>query len=435
MAVDPYEVTRQAVADLAASHNGRWCALAVGKASRAMMRGAIDGLGVTGLAAGCVVAETDGNSLGPEVERLVGDHPVPGARSFAAAASVERWLLKLPADARVLVLLSGGTTSMLAAPVEGVTACDLVAAFEALLASGVDIRVMNAARKRLLRFGAGRLAVALAPRPIHVLIASDVLGNDPAVIASGPCAPDSLTAAKVLRMLEQAGASNVLPPAVAGYFDAVHHQRIPETPKPGSAVFRHVETQIIVSNREAVEAAVLAATRIGWHPVRTIGEALSGEARRVGTELASRLVAWSQRLATDGAAVGSCAATVAGGETTVTLGRAADGQGGRCQELALATARELHRLRPRSDGVTLLAAGTDGRDGPTDAAGAVVDAQTWSRIGAQGRDPERDLANHESHPALDAAGALLRTGLTGTNVNDLVVAVVRVSTASWRDRA
>jgi glycerate-2-kinase len=121
---------------------------------------------------------------------------------------------------------------------------------------------------------------------------------------------------------------------------------------------------------------------------------------------------------------------VAGGESTVTLGREPAGRGGRCQELALAAARELHRLRPRSDDITLLVAGTDGRDGPTDAAGAIVDSLTWSRIIDAGRDPEQDLAGHNAYDALDAGDALVLTGLTGTNVNDVVVALVRTTAAT-----
>jgi hydroxypyruvate reductase len=329
-----------------------------------------------------------------------------------------------------LVLISGGTTSLVAAPVEAISMSDLAHLFERLLASGADVITMNAIRKRVLRYGAGRLAVALAPRRVDVLLASDVLGDDPSYIGSGPCSGDSLTAAKVRRMLERAGGLMALPISVRFYLDDVHYQRKPETPKPGSAMFRASTTQVVLSNKNAIQGAVRSAGERGLRPVRRIERPLVGEARDVGTDLAVRLVAWRQQLISDGAASDTFACTVAGGESTVTLGLGLTGHGGRCQELALAAARELHRLRPRSDEISLLVAGTDGRDGPTDAAGAIVDSLTWSQVIAAGRDPEQDLAEHNSYDALAAAGALVKTGQTGTNVSDIMVAVVRTSAAA-----
>ncbi|MFN8573438.1 MAG: DUF4147 domain-containing protein [Gemmatimonadaceae bacterium] len=424
-AVEPAPLTRAAVASLNFSDEPI-AVLAVGKAARAMLVGCVEALehvGATPVAM-LAVGATDEGPCPAGAEVLTGDHPLPGARSLAAAAAIDRWREGIPTDARVLVLLSGGTTSLIAAPVPEIPAADIPPLFDQLHRSGADIMSMNAVRKRVLRHAAGRLTVALAPRRIDLLIASDVLGDDPAFIGSGPCTPDSLTAGKVIRMLERVGAAEALPPTVRHYLDDVHHKRIAETPKPGSAVFRAVTTRILVSNRTAVEAAAAAASRTGFDPVRVIAQPLKGEARAVGTELGSRLVAWRQQLAAGGTSPQSIACTVAGGETTVTLGAGAHGRGGRCQEMALALARELHRLRPRSETIRVLVAGTDGRDGPTDAAGAVVDATTWSRIGNAGRQPDRDLQTHDAYAALDAAGALLRTGPTGTNVNDVVIACV-----------
>jgi glycerate-2-kinase len=265
---------------------------------------------------------------------------------------------------------------------------------------------------------------------VTLLIASDVLGDDPAFVGSGPCTPDSLTAAKVWRLLDRSQLLDRVPASVRQYLDDVHHQRVIETPKPGSGVFRSVDTRVILSLRSAMDVAVRLAKGEGLAPVRVIGRPVRGEARRVGTELGTRLVAWRQQLRADGASGVGSGCTVAGGETTVTLGDRHSGVGGRCQELALATARELCRLRPRSDGITVLAAGTDGRDGPTDAAGAVVDAETWGRIIAAGRNPDDDLAAHDAYHGLQAAGALLRTGLTGTNLNDLILAVAPLTPVS-----
>lgn len=431
--VDPRRATQTAVAALALAPAEPVAAIAIGKGAHAMLRGALDALGDSGapLTHAIVVAPDEAEApYPPPIRSFVGDHPVPGDRSRVAADELRLWLSALPADLRVLVLLSGGTTSLVAAPIEEVPAADLVQLFELLLASGADILTMNAIRKRVLRFGGGRLVVALAPRRVDVLLASDVLGDDPAFIGSGPCTGDSLTASKVRRMAERAGVYEQLPASIRGYLDDVHHQRKPESPKPGSALFRSVTTQVILSNRNATEVAARAAEHRGLHPVRRIERPLVGEARTVGAELGMRLIAWRQQLFTDGTPADALACTIAGGESTVTLGSGTTGRGGRCQELALAAARELHRFRPRSETVTILVGGTDGRDGPTDAAGAIVDAATWSRISASGIDPDRALAEHDAYTALEAAGALLHTGLTGTNVNDVIIATVRPAAAA-----
>ena len=296
--------------------------------------------------------------------------------------------------------------------------------FEGLLASGADIVTMNGLRKRVLRWGAGRLAEALRDTEILCLAVSDVIaGDERSFIGSGPCVPDSLTAAKLRRMVEREGLTSTIPPAVWAYLDRVHHQGDAETPKPGNRIFERVRFQRLLGNDNALDGAEREAANNGCAPVRRVRAPFLGEAHGVGTEFAARLVAWRQRLQRESLG-GGLACTLAGGEPTVRLGAGPTGRGGRCQELALAAARELHRLHPRSDGITILAAGSDGRDGPTDAAGAVVDSRTWRAILASGRDPASDLRSHNAYPSLESAGALLRTGLTGTNVNDVVMAVV-----------
>jgi hydroxypyruvate reductase len=285
---------------------------------------------------------------------------------------------------------------------------------------------MNRIRKRVSRWGAGRLAVGLAHARVQVFIVSDVIGDDIASIASGPCSPDPSTALTVRALLDEAGLLHRVPRSLVDLLDRTERRMVPETPKAADAAFRAVSAKVIASNRVAVFAAAAAAEAMGI-PVRVRRKALKGEAAQCGTRLARRFLADAHAPA---AAVGADSAGdddaicyLCGGETTVTLGDEA-GQGGRCQELALAAAGV---LSDAGVSVTLLAAGTDGRDGPTDAAGAIIDSGTWSRIQQAGRDPATDLVRHNAYAALDAAGDLIRTGPTGTNVMDLVMALVRGS--------
>jgi hydroxypyruvate reductase len=319
----------------------------------------------------------------------------------------------------VWVLLSGGASSLAAAPVDGVRGDDLAALSRLLLGSGLDIAAMNAVRKRFSRWGGGRLAAAIAARGagrVRCLVVSDVIGDDLAAIGSGPCVPDPVTAAELHARLADAALWNALPASLRAAIEAGERDPGRETPKAGDPVFARVETTLVASNRLSLDAVVARARALGL-PARIESDALAGEASLVGHTLGAAVRALATSPPADGT---RC--LVWGGETTVTLGDA-PGLGGRCQELALAAAGAL------ADGagdrtVALLAAGTDGRDGPTDAAGAIVDAGSWAAASAAGRDPARDLAAHDAHPALEAAGALVRPGLTGTNVMDVMVGLV-----------
>ncbi|HSA57062.1 MAG TPA: DUF4147 domain-containing protein, partial [Gemmatimonadaceae bacterium] len=380
-------------------------------------------------AGGIVVPHSRDGEIAPELELIEGDHPVPGAGSLRAASRLGAVVQGIPAGDDVLVLISGGSTSLLAAPVDGVLPDELRRFFESLLGSGADIVAMNALRKRVLRWGAGRLAEALQGRRVHCLVASDVPGNDPASIGSGPCSPDRLTARHLSKLIMERGLEDAVPESVAAYLQRVIHGSEPETPKADAPCFRSVHLAIVLDRAAAVAAATAEARRRGGAPVLRVHQTLSGDAAVTGADIARFLADWRPRAPVDssgmdasGAAPFACA--VFSGETTVVLPPGSMGRGGRCQELALATARALHRLGPAGRGITVLAAGTDGRDGPTDAAGAIVDASTWSAIAATGLDPEAALATHDAYPALDRVGALLRTGPTGTNVNDLVIATL-----------
>jgi hydroxypyruvate reductase len=278
---------------------------------------------------------------------------------------------------------------------------------------------MNRIRKRFSRWGGGRLAAALAPARVRVFVISDVIGDDLASIGSGPCVPDPTTAAEVHRSLADAGLWSRSPAAARQLVLAAESGETAETPKPGDQAFAHVTLELIASNRLALEAAARRAAELGL-TTEVAETPLAGEAWATGASVAAILL---QHCGPQGIPqpVAATRCFIWGGETTVTLGEGPPGLGGRCQELALAAAQALDGARP---GVALLAAGTDGRDGPTDAAGAIVDGNTWRTARGAGRDPAHDLAAHDAYHALDAAGALLRVGLTGTNVMDVVIGVV-----------
>jgi glycerate 2-kinase len=358
---------------------------------------------------------------------VVGDHPVPGPRSAAAAAAIGEIAARVRADDYVIVLVSGGGTSLAAAPapdVAGFGQDDLAELYAAVLASGADIVAMNAVRKRFARWSGGRLATALAPAHIQCLVVSDVLGDDVASISSGPCAPDPVTATALLAALQRTGLGARLPDAARRHLARAAAGEAPDTPKPSDRAFEHVTTRVIVSNGHALGAAADRVRAAGIDDVTVVGAPLTGEAAIAGVRLASDLIARRKRAR--GPRIARC--VIWGGETTVTFaeraGPSAGVLGGRNQELALAAARSLSDAGEQGRDISILAAGTDGRDGPTDAAGAIVDGLTWPAVAAAGRDPAVDLAAHDAYRALDAAGALLRTGHSGTNVMDIVIGLV-----------
>jgi hydroxypyruvate reductase len=418
-AVAPAPIAASALADLDARHDQRFWVLAFGKASPAMASGAVSALrrSLYTIAGGVVVSADPAEAPFSTVRAIQGDHPLPGAKSLAAATLVGETVSSVRGDDAAVVLVSGGTTSLIAGPVRGVEDEDLGQLFAQLMDAGLDISAMNAVRKRFLRWGAGRLAVALAPARTHVLLLSDVPGDGPPDIGSGPCAPDEWAARDVDAVLNDARLLGSLAPSLREYLSAVMRGVSPETPKAGHPAFAHVSTRVVGSNALALDAALAKAHEFGLAAERG-AFTLSGEAAGCGEKIAMLLI--------ERATQGRPGCVAWGGETTVRLTNSsvARGTGGRCQELALAAARVLATSGDAAKRITLLAAGTDGRDGPTDASGAFADASLWQHVRESGADPGTALAQHTSHAALDAAHALLRRGPTGTNVMDLVLAVV-----------
>ncbi len=403
-AADPVESTASALRGLdpRAGAGGRVAVLAVGKAAFGMTRAAIDVLGDrVRLADVLAVTHDEARRLG-HFDVLRSGHPLPDERGHAAAKEVERRAAELGAGDLALILISGGASALLPAPAPGVLLEDKLEATRQLLRSGATIHELNAVRKHLSTTKGGGLLRRLRPARVATLALSDVIDDDPSVIGSGPTVPDPSTFEEALAVLVRCGVVETCPTPVRERLEAGARGALEETPKPGDPAFDGAIYRIVGGNRTSVRA-MGAACAAEVEP-----EPLEGEAREVGAALARRFAATRP------------AAYAAGGETTVTV--RGGGKGGRNQELALAFALEAAKgpLAERSDWV-FLAAGTDGRDGPTDAAGGIVDAATVTRIRTAGVDPVTALEENDSYRALDAGGALLRTGATGTNVADLVV--------------
>lgn len=425
-AADPYRATLDALEGR--SSGARTWVLALGKGALPMARAALDALGRaqrTPIGGAVVTSEHAAESaeMGP-LTVVTGDHPVPGEGSRAGAERIGDVVRLVRPGDDVVVLISGGASSLVGAPVDGISPEAMLALFRGLHRAGAPIEVMNAFRKRVARWGAGRLAVALAHARVTCLIASDVIGDDPASIASGPCAGDRWQAADLVELAQRQQLWPHIPDAVRAYLDRTLTGEVAETPKPGSSAIEAVDARIILRNRDALDGIAAAGGALGL-TVRVAPTAITGGARSTGAAIALAAIAARANAPTRPLSAPCRLALVWGGETTVPLeGSTPPGTGGRAQELALAAAHTLHEHGARARGITILSAGTDGRDGPTDAAGAVVDSRTWTRIALAGHDPVRALDTHDAYPALDAAGALLRTGMTGTNVNDVVIALV-----------
>jgi len=371
-----------------------------GKASGAMAAALEDALGDR-ITDGCVVVK-DGYTVPTRRIRLLeAGHPVPDARGEAAARALLDVAGAAGADDVVIVLISGGGSALTPAPVAPITLEEKRTVTRLLLGAGATITELNAVRKHLSRIKGGQLARAAAPARVVTLALSDVIGDPLDVIASGPTAPDSSTFADALAVLASRGVLDAVPTAVRARLEAGVRGEIEETPKPGDPLFAWVRNHVIGNNTLVTDAAVARAAALGYRPT-LLTRALEGEAR----EIAAGLVARARALPAP-------ACLIAAGETTVTV--RGTGSGGRCQELALAAALTIEGR----DDVVVLAGGTDGTDGPTDAAGGIVDGGTIARTEAASIHGRRALDNNDANRALAASGDLLVSGPTCTNLLDL----------------
>jgi hydroxypyruvate reductase len=335
------------------------------------------------------------------IEVVEAAHPVPDAAGQDAAGRILSMVRGLTEDDLILCLISGGGSALLSAPAPGITLGDKRAINRALLRSGASIGEMNAVRKHLSAIKGGRLAAAAAPTPMLTLMISDVPGDDPSVIASGPTVGDPSTREQARDILARYGIS--VPPAVASHLA----DSASESPKPGSALLAHVRNLVIATPRASLEAAAAVARTAGYAPI-ILGDDIEGEA----CEVAAGQAALARACASHSEPGRPPCVLLSGGETTVTV--RGKGRGGRNAEflLALAVALDAH---PR---IAALAADTDGIDGTEDNAGAIITPDTLSRAAAAGIDASGMLAQNNAYEAFAALGDLVITGPTLTNVND-----------------
>ena len=405
-AVDPEAATRRAAADLPA--DAPLWVLAAGKAAATMARGLESACGARIAEGRAIIKDGHGRPLGHLPVSEAG-HPVPDQRSARAGLAALELAGRCPPEAVFVVLLSGGASALLTLPQGGLTLRDLAETTRVLLETGAEIDVLNAVRKHLTLVSGGRLArAAEGAREIWLLAISDVPDDDLATLASGPCSADPTTFAEARAGALACGAWPRLPESVRAHLDAGCAGGREESLDPGAPVLARVQTRVLASNATALAAARVAGSAAGMRPL-VLADELRGEAREVGRRIVGLANA---------RAPGRSALILAGGETTVRV--RGKGRGGRCQELALASALAW-QASPPVGAPLLLAVGTDGTDGPTDAAGAFADPQTVARGRRAGRDAAADLADNDAYGFFEAEGGLLRTGPTGTNVRDLLL--------------
>ena len=381
--------------------------LAVGKAAGPMAAAAESILGEY-LGEGLAVSKYD--HLWPlrKVRLLQAGHPLPDDNGLAATRAVGDLVTKADADDLVVCLLSGGASALLPAPAAGISLGEKLAATELLLGCGASIQEINCVRKHLSTLKGGGLARLVAPRKLLTLVLSDVVGDPLDVIASGPTVPDPTSFAEALAVVDRYQLLQRLPAAVRQRLEQGCAGHIPETPKPGESCFAGQVVQLVGSNAQSLTAAAAAAARLGYTPL-VLTSSLTGETR----EVAAVHAAIARELVASGQPLPPPVCLLSGGETTVTL--RGSGRGGRNQEFALAAALGIAELAD----VVILSGGTDGTDGPTDAAGAIVDGSTLQRARQLGLDPAQHLQQNDAYPFFAALGDLLITGPTNTNVMDL----------------
>jgi hydroxypyruvate reductase len=383
--------------------------IGAGKASIGMAQAMVRLLGRR-ISAGWINVQRGHTAALPRIELNEGGHPVPDGRGEQGAQHIAQIASAAGPEDLIVCLISGGASALLPLPAPPVTLAQKQETTRLLLKCGANIHELNCVRKHISRLKGGQLARLAYPATVLTLILSDVIGDDPDVIGSGPTAPDRSTFAEARAILKKYRIVGQVPASVRERLNSTAD----ETPKPGDPVFEKVQNLIVGSNRLAVDAALRQARSFGFHTL-LLSSSLQGEAR----EVARVHAAIAREMRETGRPLKPPACLISGGETTVTV--AGNGRGGRNQEFALAAALDIAGC----DEVVILSAGTDGTDGPTDAAGAIAAGTTLARAQVRGLNGAASLANNDSYHFFETLGDLIRTGPTGTNVADIQVVLVR----------
>lgn len=386
--------------------------IGAGKASAAMAKALEELLGGR-ITKGLVCVKYEHVTPLVTVELVEAGHPVPDEPGQGAARAILEIASSAKKEDLVITVLSGGGSALLPLPVEGVSLADKQETTRILLACGATIHEINAVRKHISRVKGGGLARAVSPATHVALILSDVVGDDLDVIASGPTVPDVSTFAECFEIFNKYNITDSLPPAVLSHIQRGVEGKVGENPKPGDPLFDGVQSAVVGSNIECVLAAEAKARELGYHTL-VLSSMLEGET----ADVAQVHAGIAKEIVKTGHPLSPPACVLSGGETTVTI--KGEGLGGRNQEFVLAAAVGLSGW----DNVVILSAGTDGTDGPTDAAGAVVDGQTVERGRQQGLDAKVFLSNNDAYHFFAELGDLIKTGPTNTNVMDLRVLIV-----------
>jgi glycerate 2-kinase len=416
-AVDPYTLVRQELDHVISVYrNGNYQRLLVigfGKAAFTMVRAVSDFAGDI-LTSGIIITKyghLQNETLASSISCFEAAHPVPDENGMAATKKVIDALREADEKTLVVCLISGGGSALLAAPLDRITLQEKQQLTQELLKAGADIQELNTVRKHISRVKGGRLAEMAYPAGVVSLILSDVIGDRLDVIASGPTSPDQTTYRDALDVLHRYNLREKIPASIMEILEQGVHLEIPETPKPGNAIFKKVENIIIGNNIKAIGIAAAEAEGAGYQTT-ILSTELQGEARELGKWLAGKTLEARRSVSGN---QGKKICLVAGGETTVTV--RGNGLGGRNMELALFFAIAIKGVQ----GVTLLSAGTDGTDGPTDAAGAIVDGTTVEKAEKTGIIADDYLNNNDSYTFFKAINELFITGPTGTNVMDIQI--------------
>lgn len=388
--------------------------ISFGKAACAMATAAVDCLPVDlDICEGIIVTNQENSRKVEGFDVYEAGHPLPDARGMIAARRIEKHVLNVQKGELLLVLISGGGSALLSYPSAGISLDDKIYTTQLLLNSGATINEVNCIRKHISQLKGGNLACLAQRVDLHALILSDVIGDDPSAIASGPTVPDSTTFQDAIEILYTRNLWEMVPDGVRSRLQAGYDGIIPETPKPTDPAFNQTGFTLVGGNSLSVSAMQTAAQKAGFE-TETYSTKLCGEVNKEAAKLCRYVARKLQAITTP-------MAILAGGETTVTVKGV--GLGGRNQQFALAFAMMATHIQ-LSPGWVLLSAGTDGRDGPTDAAGAIVDSGTVSRICAGNHNPANYLENNDSYHALQRSNDLLIIGSTGTNVADLMVVLL-----------